>query len=130
MQVESWRTNVRNLVVWFDIPVRDLSRSVKFYSEVMATELAIVDGAPSPQANFPFAPGIASGSLRENKEHSPSITGPMVYLDGGDDLSVPLARVEAAGGTVIKGKTAIGPNGFMAIFKDCDGNGVALHSRN
>ncbi|MEC5325722.1 VOC family protein [Aurantimonas sp. A3-2-R12] len=121
---------MRNFVVWFDIPVRDLDRSVKFYAEVIATDLAVVEGAPGRQANFPFAPGIASGSLRENKEHKPGATGTMVYLDGGDDLSVPLARVEAAGGTVIKGKTAIGPNGFMAIFKDCDGNTVALHSRN
>ena len=53
----------------------------------------------------------------------------MVYLNGGEDLSVPLARVEAAGGTIIKNKTPIGENGFMAIFKDTEGNHVALHSR-
>jgi len=53
----------------------------------------------------------------------------MVYLNGGEDLSVPLARVEAAGGTIIKSKTRIGENGFMAIFKDTEGNHVALHSR-
>ncbi len=121
---------MRNFAVWFDIPVSDLDRSIRFYAKVMATDLAVVEDGPSRQANFPFGPGIASGSLRENKEHKPGTTGTMIYLDGGDDLSEPLARVEAAGGTVIKGKTAIGTNGFMAIFRDCDGNAVALNSRN
>ena len=54
----------------------------------------------------------------------------MVYLNGGEDLSAPLARVEAAGGTIIKNKTRIGENGFMAVFKDTEGNHVALAGNN
>ena len=50
------------------------------------------------------------------------------YLNGGDDLDVPLSRVEAAGGQVILPKTSIGPNGFMARFIDTEGNRVAFHS--
>ena len=52
----------------------------------------------------------------------------MVYLNGGDDLSIPLSKVEAAGGKIIMPKTAIGPHGFMAHFTDTEGNKVAFHS--
>jgi predicted enzyme related to lactoylglutathione lyase len=52
----------------------------------------------------------------------------LVYLNGGDDLSVPLSRVEAAGGKIIVPKTSLGPNGFMAQFLDTEGNKVAFHS--
>jgi predicted enzyme related to lactoylglutathione lyase len=46
------------------------------------------------------------------------------------DLANELGRVEAAGGTVIKPKTAIGEGyGFTALFKDTEGNRVALHSQ-
>jgi len=121
---------MNNLVVWFDIPVNNLDRAMKFYSTVMSIELKQLEIGPNKQANFPFVPGVASGSLKETKAGEPRAAGTMVYLNGGEDLSVPLAHIEAAGGTIIKNKTRIGENGFMAIFKDTEGNHVALHSRN
>ncbi len=54
--------------------------------------------------------------------------GSLVYLNGADDLSVPLSKVEAAGGSILLEKTSIGPNGFMAKFLDTEGNKVAFHS--
>ncbi|MBZ0217054.1 MAG: hypothetical protein K8F25_10910, partial [Fimbriimonadaceae bacterium] len=129
MQVDVMETAMSNFIVWFDIPVLDLARAMKFYSIVMSVELTSMEIGHTRQANFPFAPGFSSGSLKESKEGKPTTEGTMVYLNGGEDLSVPLARVETAGGVVIKGKTPIGPNGFMAIFKDTEGNHVALHSR-
>jgi predicted enzyme related to lactoylglutathione lyase len=47
-----------------------------------------------------------------------SAKGTLVYLNGGYDLSVPLFKVEAAGGKILLPKTAIG-NG-MTIFKELD----------
>jgi predicted enzyme related to lactoylglutathione lyase len=52
----------------------------------------------------------------------------MVYLSGGEDLSAPLGRVEAAGGKVVMPKTSIGEHGFCAMFLDTEGNRVGLHS--
>lgn len=43
-------------------------------------------------------------------------------------MAVLLACVEKAGGKVVMPKTSLGENGFMAIFKDTEGNRVALHS--
>lgn len=121
---------MKNFVVWFDMPVKNLDRAMAFYSKVMAVELQAIEIGPDRQANFPFSRGFASGSLKESKKSEPSAAGTMVYLNGGDDLSTPLARVESAGGTIVKAKTRIGENGFMAIIRDTEGNHVALHSRN
>ena len=60
---------------------------------------------------------------------APSKSGTLVYLNGGDDLAVMLARVEPAGGTVAVPKTDIGSGfGFFAHFIDTEGNRVGLHS--
>jgi len=46
------------------------------------------------------------------------------------DLANELSRVEPAGGQVLQGKTQISEeHGYMALFIDCEGNRVALHSR-
>ena len=118
---------MNNFVVWFDLPVKDLGRAMKFYSKVLEVELQKMEGAPKKYAMFPFAPGIASGGLVEDKDMIPG-KGPLLYLNGGDDLSAPLKRVAASGGKIIQEKTSLGPNGFMAIFEDTEGNHVALHS--
>ena len=57
--------------------------------------------------------------------------GSLVYLNGNDDLSVMLGRVESAGGKILRGKTQISPDiGYMAVFEDSEGNRIALHSQN
>lgn len=65
--------------------------------------------------------GIGGGILRD-ANGEPSKTGSLVYLNGGDDRSVPLSRVEKAGGKILLPKTSIGPHGFMAHFIDTEGN--------
>jgi predicted enzyme related to lactoylglutathione lyase len=117
-----------NVVVWFEIPVKDLNRAVKFYSKVLGVEVQPMEAGPNKMAFFPFAPGIASGALVESKENAPNEKGTLVYLNGGDDLSLPLKRVEGAGGKILQAKTGIGAHGFIATFKDTEGNRVALHS--
>ena len=63
-----------------------------------------------------------------NNGYEPTNKGSLVYLNGGEDLSVPLSKVEAAGGKILLPKTALGPNGFMAHFTDTEGNKVGFHS--
>jgi len=77
-----------------------------------------------PWSRWGFGGAIACG-----ENFVPAMTGTTVYLDGGNDLSVPLGRVESAGGKVILSKTGIGGNrGFIALFIDTEGNKVGLHS--
>ena len=119
---------MENLVVWFDIPVKDLKRAMEFYRKVLGVELHKMEQAPVPAAMFPFSPGVASGALIESHQTSPSKQGTTVYLNGGKDLAVPLGKVETAGGKVLQKKTAIGEHGFIAYFEDTEGNRVGLHS--
>ncbi len=118
---------MENLVVWFDIPVKNLNRAMEFYRKLLGVELQRME-QPVPLAMFPFAPGVASGALVASKEISPSKQGTTVYLNGGKDLAGPLSRVEAAGGKVLQNKTVIGPHGFIAYFEDSEGNRVGIHS--
>lgn len=121
----------KHTAVWFEIPVNDIERATRFYSQVLAVQLAPMDYGPHKMAVFPAGEAgedIVHGALVQGEGYTPGADGPLVYLNGGDDLAVPLARIEAAGGRVVMPKTAIGSHGFMAIFLDTEGNRLALHS--
>lgn len=114
---------------WFEIPAKNLERAKAFYETVLGIEMI----TPFPDMKYAMFPadmmnGEIGGGLLEEEGYEPSQQGSLIYLNGGDDLSVPLARVEAAGGKIVMEKTSIGQNGFMARFIDTEGNRVAFHS--
>ena len=119
---------MQNRVVWFDIPVSDLGRAKAFYSKVMDVELTDNEMGPNKMAMFPFEPGMASGALVQGPDQKPNAEGTTIYLNGGEDLLVPLSRVEEAGGTVILDKMSIGEFGYIAYFLDTEGNKIGIHS--
>jgi hypothetical protein len=117
-------------VGWFEIPVNDMERAMAFYQEVFNTTLARNTMDTLDMAWFPGDEGTgATGSLVHHAEfYEPSLIGTLVYFMS-ENVSDELNRVEAAGGMIIVPKTEIGPEiGFMAVFKDTEGNRVALHS--
>ena len=115
-------------ISWFEIPASDIERATKFYGAILGKEMAINEAMPGyKMAQFPAEDGV-SGAVLQGEGYSPSSTGSVVYLNGGDDLQTVLDRVEAAGGQVSMAKIAIGENGFMAFFTDTEGNKVGLHS--
>lgn len=119
-----------NAINWFEIPVDDFARAKKFYEILLDIEMI----APFPGMEYAMFPadmqrGGIGGGIVKQKGYETSTKGCLVYLNGGDDLAVPLSRVEKAGGKIDMPKTAIGENGFMAKFIDTEGNKIALHSR-
>ena len=117
-----------NTLNWFEIPATDFARAKAFYATVLGTPIQDFDKQyaflPSDPQKGGFGGAIASG-----ESYVPAMTDTTVYLDGGNDLSVPLGRVESAGGKVILPKTAVGGNrGFIALFIDTEGNKVGFHS--
>ena len=72
--------------------------------------------------------GSIGGCIIQGKGYEPSAKGSLVYLNGGKDLKTILSKVEKAGGKILLPKTAIGHNGFIAHFKDSEGNKIGLHS--
>ena len=119
-----------NALNWFEIPVTDMDRAKAFYGEVLGSELkafAIDELGGRTEMMLPYQDGVG-GALVQHDDYVPSQEGSVVYLNSGDDLSVPLSRVEKAGGKVLAEKTGIGENGFIAFFLDTEGNKVGLHS--
>jgi predicted enzyme related to lactoylglutathione lyase len=120
-----------NSLNWFEIPATDFARAKAFYATVLDAQ---IHEDPNPRMQYAYLPsdpqkGGFGGAIASGENFVPAMTGTTVYLDGGNDLSVPLGRVESAGGKVILPKTAIGENrGFIALFIDTEGNKVGFHS--
>lgn len=89
-----------------------------------------MDNPQMKMAFFPTSDNGVGGCVTHGNGNKPQSEGALVYLNGGDDLTGPLERVEGAGGKVAMPKTNIGDNGFIAMFFDTEGNKVALHSMN
>lgn len=120
---------MKNAINWFEIPVKNFDRAKKFYGELLG---APVQEMPHPVYKYGILPGDmangVTGGIVEGDGFSPSATGTLIYLNGGEDLSIPLSKVEKAGGKILLAKTSIGANGFMAHIMDSEGNKIALHS--
>ena len=121
---------MKNAINWFEIPVKNFDRAKKFYEIILNTEMQLMEAMGMKSAFFPaeMETGGIGGCITQGQGYEPSPNGSLIYLNGGDDLGVPLSRVEAAGGKILLPKTAIGHNGFMAHITDTEGNKVGLHS--
>jgi predicted enzyme related to lactoylglutathione lyase len=119
-----------NAISWFEIPVKNLERAKSFYGAMLAIEITNyhMDHAKYGMFSSDDDNTKVTGALIQMEGLEPSTQGTTVYLNGGDDLGIPLARVESSGGTILMPKTNIGENGFMAQILDTEGNKVALHS--
>ncbi|MCK5401494.1 MAG: VOC family protein [Flavobacteriaceae bacterium] len=121
-----------NMVGWFEIPVTNIERAKTFYDTVFGIRIQIQDFGGTLMGWFPFAEEKlgASGSLIQNDAYRPSETkGVLIYFSS-EDVNNEISRVEDAGGKIVQPKTQISPDiGFMALFIDCEGNRIALHSR-
>ena len=118
-----------NAVNWFEIPATDLDRAKSFYETVFDCKLTDMEMGPSKMAMFPIEPGAANapGAIIKSEGYVPSHEGSMVYFSV-EDIEATLSKISKSGGSVLNPKMGIGENGFVAIFNDCEGNRVALHS--
>jgi predicted enzyme related to lactoylglutathione lyase len=113
-------------LAWYDIPVLDMDRACKFYSEIFQIDIE-QQGAGEYKMGI-FQTEKASGALVSGPVLTPSKLGFLPYFSGGEDLNNILMRVEPAGGKVEVPKTSLGGHGFYAIFHDREGNRLGLHS--
>ncbi|MEN9523561.1 MAG: hypothetical protein RL065_1938 [Bacteroidota bacterium] len=119
-----------NALNWFEIPAKNFDRAKSFYENVLGIT---IETMPHPIYKYGIFPagmekGEVGGGLVQGEGFEPSTTGAVIYFNGGEDLAIPLSKVETAGGKIVMPKTSIGGNGFMAHFIDTEGNRVALHS--
>ena len=118
-----------NAINWFEIPADNFDRAVDFYGKVFDSELPPNEVMGIQMAFLPHGTQEVGGAVVCGEGYKPSADGPLVYLNGGEDLSTPLDRVESAGGKVVLPKTKISDEiGYFAIIMDTEGNRIAFHS--
>jgi predicted enzyme related to lactoylglutathione lyase len=115
---------------WFEIYVGDMTRARKFYETILQVPMPETNYGASPMAMFPFDMGKGvGGSLTMMDVVPPGPGGTLIYLNVDGDLDGVISRIPAAGGRVLRPRLSIGEHGFIAVFKDTEGNVVGLHSQ-
>jgi uncharacterized protein len=121
-------TKSYNPVVYFEIPVLDINRAMKFYSAVFNVTFTkeIID--KNEMALFPFADSSSgiSGAFAKGGIYKPTKDGVLIYFKS-DNIDQSLTLATENGGKILYPKTSNGSLGFVAEFEDSEGNRIALH---
>lgn len=119
-----------NPVIYFEIPVNDMDRAIEFYSAVFdfTFEKNIIDH--NEMAFFPFEDGARgiTGALAKGEIYISTLQGILIYFST-NDIDLMLEKVIKYGGEILYPKTSNGELGYVAEFKDCEGNRIALHQK-
>jgi len=124
-----------NPVGWFEIYVSDLDRAKAFYEAVLDVKLEQLplpaEGPLVEMWSFPMLDNTqgACGAICKMDGVDPGTGGTMIYFSC-EDCAADQARVEGAGGQVVRPKFSIGEYGFISIVIDTEGNTIGLHSPN
>jgi uncharacterized protein len=116
-----------NAIVWCDIPVKDLDRAIKFYSDLLGQKVSKETFGQMSFGLLPHQGESVGGCLIT--EDKPSADGPMIYINCNQRLDAAISSAEKNGGKILQPKHQIGPHGFRAIVLDSEGNRIALHSK-
>ncbi|MDH3262441.1 MAG: VOC family protein [Paracoccaceae bacterium] len=117
-----------NAAVWFELPVRDISKAIAFYNTVFDSGLTLDSSGPNPMAFFPTSGGMegsgVSGHLYPGTPAKDG-SGPTVHLVVPGRLEDAISRCTKTGGEVLGPVIEI-PAGRFAYAKDPDGNSIGL----
>lgn len=108
-----------NPVVYFEIPVTDVDRAIKFYKAVFNFDFEKDTIDNNEMALFPFTEngsGI-SGALAKGEIYKPSKTGTLIYFKT-ENIDETLRLALQYGGKILYPKTSNGELGFVAEFED------------
>lgn len=84
---------------------------------------------PVDDSMRPTEPGFINGG---SSKRDPQMPYPMFYVEV-QDIDRTLNEIEKNGGSIVRGKTPLGEHaemGFLAWFKDSEGNIAGLSQRN
>lgn len=116
-------------VTHFEIPYDDGDRARSFYSSVFGWDAAELPGldytlvSTGPTGDTgPLEPGYIGGGMM--KREGPFVS-PNLMIDV-ENISQSLARVIDSGGTLVSDRTPVGDFGFVAYFRDTEGNLLGL----
>ena len=120
-------TKKSNPVVYFEIPVTDIDRAIKFYKAVFHFDFDKENIDNNEMALFPFVEensGI-SGALAKGEIYKPTKDGVVIYFKT-ENIDETLKLATSNGGQILYSKTDNGI-GLVAEFEDTEGNRIALY---
>jgi predicted enzyme related to lactoylglutathione lyase len=116
-----------NPVVYYEIPVTDMDRAVKFYAAVFHFDFEKATIDSNEMALFPFTDentGI-SGALAKGDIYKPTKDGILIYFNT-ESIDETLRLATSSGGKILYARTDNGV-GLVAEFEDTEGNRIALY---
>ena len=109
-------------ICYLEIPAPDLDLAKKFYGEVFGWTFEDVH-----ESYCFFRDGQMGGGL--DPDLPVAVDGVRLYMNV-QEIPATLERIFAAGGEIVREKTAIGDdNGFYAHFRDPNGNSFGIWSK-
>jgi len=135
-----------NLIRWIEIPAYNFKRAVSFYSYVFGLEIQIVSFNGIPHGIFPINSSTLSGAIVKRDGMPMLNAGPVLFFSV-LSMEETVERILDSNGTIEKEKTLItnkpsdgigdepipktfidNHRGFYALFRDSEGNKMALYS--
>jgi uncharacterized protein len=118
-------------IVHFEIPFDDGDRARGFYQEAFGWKLqpypemdyTIVMSGPTTDEGMPSEPGYINGGMFQREEGP--LSGPVLTVDVAS-IDAALEKIEKLGGSTVVAKQPVADMGFVAYFKDPEGNVVGL----
>ena len=122
----------KNPIGWVEIPVANLDRAEKFYSDYFGFSLDRQEERHGVTMSwFPMEMESygSAATLIQGEHYTPSHEGPLVYFTAPEGSVVKaLEKAEAQGISVLVPRVDIGEHGFFAVIEDSEGNRIAIHS--
>ena len=124
---KKFMTKKSNPVVYFEIPVTDIDRAIKFYRAVFHFDFDKETIDNNEMALFPFADEYSgiSGALAKGEIYKPTKDGVVIYFKT-ENIDETLRLAISNGGQILYPKTDNGI-GLVAEFEDTEGNRIALY---
>lgn len=120
-------TKKSNPVVYFEIPVNNIDRAIKFYKAVFNVNFDKDNIDNNEMALFPFDDNNSgiSGALVKGEIYKPTKNGVVIYFKT-ENINKTLKLATSNGGKILYPKTDNGI-GLVAEFEDTEGNRIALY---
>lgn len=119
---------MERFISWTEIPVLNMERAKKFYSDLFGVNYFDMQVGNTNYAIINFEPETNSAALVQGEGFEPCEKGVTIYLNAEPDMSKIIKKVEPAGGKLIVDKTYFGNGvGYIAFIIDSEGNKIGLH---
>ncbi|OGZ83755.1 MAG: glyoxalase [Candidatus Staskawiczbacteria bacterium RIFOXYD1_FULL_39_28] len=116
-------------VVHFELPADNTDRAKKFYQESFDWQITdypemkytIIRTAETDENMMIKESGAINGGLFKKGEGENPVVAPSFSVDV-KDIDEAIKKIKNAGGLILKDKTQVGEMGYVAYFKDTEGN--------